>query len=165
MIRRLTRTVFVGDGAMRTYVARPDASDAPAVVVLHGAAGLDDAARAACDAIARLGYLAVCPDLQWRAPADGGNIDPGDAVDGVNALVEAIRRETLGHEGLAVLGHGPPGVAEALRAACPELAVAAPGLELAAESAEPASADAVRIAEPVRAWLERRLGPGIVSAA
>ncbi|HET9484493.1 MAG TPA: dienelactone hydrolase family protein [Xanthomonadales bacterium] len=122
MIRRLTRTLRVDDGAFRAYVARPDAGDAPAVVVLHEVFGVNDGMKARCDELAADGYVAVCPDLFWR-------IEPGVALDDrsaaglaraaalydafdlehgvadIVATIDAIRRETLGSEGVAVLGY------------------------------------------------------------
>jgi carboxymethylenebutenolidase len=121
-MRRLTRTLRAPDGEFRAYVARPDDSDAPAVVVLHEVFGVNATMRAQCDALAAHGFLAVCPDLFWR-------IAPGIALDDANpadrpraqalyeafdverglgdavAVVAAIRGETLGGEGVGVLGY------------------------------------------------------------
>ena len=122
MIRQLTCTLRLDDGELRAYVARPDRSDAPAVVVLHEVFGVNATMRACCDVLAAHGYLAVCPDLFWR-------IEPGLALDhrvpddlrragelyaafdvalGVRdivASIDAIRRETLGGAGVGVLGY------------------------------------------------------------
>ena len=73
-MRRLTRTLRTPDGELRAYVARPDDSDAPAVVVLHEVFGVNDTMKAQCDALATLWFLAVCADLFWR-------IAPGIALD------------------------------------------------------------------------------------
>src|ERR1700693_1059801 len=58
------------DGAFSAYVARPDAAEPPAIVVIQEIFGVNAVMRDICDAVARAGYLAVCPDLFWR-------IEPG----------------------------------------------------------------------------------------
>jgi hypothetical protein len=151
VIRRLTRTLRVAGGAMRAYVARPDASDAPAVVVLHGEAGLDDRARAACDAIATLGCLAVCPDLFWRDPACGAPFDAPAAREDIAEVIDAIRRETLGDEGIAMIGLGPAGLAASFPVDEPD---DVPWLRVDPTLLEPSTPD---VSDPVRAWLEAQL--------
>src|SRR6266849_5292255 len=59
-------TVTTADGAFQAYVARPDASSAPAVVVLHEVFGVNADMRQTCDELASKGFIAVCPDLFWR---------------------------------------------------------------------------------------------------
>ncbi len=54
------------DGSFSAYVARPAAAQAPAVVVIQEIFGVNATMREVCDHLARLGYLAVCPDLFWR---------------------------------------------------------------------------------------------------
>lgn len=57
-------------GSIPAYVARPQRLPAPAIVVIHEVFGVNADMRQACDELAALGYLAVCPDLFWRiAPA------------------------------------------------------------------------------------------------
>ena len=60
-----------GSGSFDAYVARP-AGDAPAgvVVVIQEIFGVNAAMREACDWVADMGFIAVCPDLFWR-------IEPG----------------------------------------------------------------------------------------
>jgi len=58
------------DGAFSAYVARPDAAKPPAIVVIQEIFGVNAVMRDICDAVARAGYLAICPDLFWR-------IEPG----------------------------------------------------------------------------------------
>lgn len=53
-------------GVFAAYLARPDKTPAPAVVVLHEVFGVNDDLRQTCDALAERGFLAVCPDLFWR---------------------------------------------------------------------------------------------------
>ena len=58
----------VDDIELRSYVAAPPAGDGPwpAVVVVHDALGLTDAAREHADLLAAAGYVAVVPDLYTR---------------------------------------------------------------------------------------------------
>jgi len=62
-------TIQTPDGAFQAYVARPDASTAPVVVVLHEVFGVNDDMRMTCDELAAQGFLAVAPDLFWRQEA------------------------------------------------------------------------------------------------
>lgn len=71
-----TRTVRVrvpGDGELDAHVVLPPASSGPGVVVLHEIFGLSSYIRDVADRLARLGYVALCPDLYWR-------IEPGAAM-------------------------------------------------------------------------------------
>lgn len=63
-------TITTGDGSFEAYVARPDRSPAPAVVVIQEIFGVNQVMRDITDGLAGQGYLAVCPDLFWR-------IEPG----------------------------------------------------------------------------------------
>lgn len=58
--------ITVADGAFNAYVARPDASPAPVVVVLQEIFGVNADIRATCDELAQHGFLALAPDLFWR---------------------------------------------------------------------------------------------------
>jgi carboxymethylenebutenolidase len=60
-------TIKGPDGAFSAYVARPDATGkAPAVVVIQEIFGVNQVMRDICDAYAKEGYVAICPDLFWR---------------------------------------------------------------------------------------------------
>ncbi|SHG69775.1 dienelactone hydrolase family protein [Massilia sp. CF038] len=59
-------TITVPDGAFEAYIARPDAAQAPCVVVIQEIFGINADMRAHCDALAAKGYIALCPDLFWR---------------------------------------------------------------------------------------------------
>lgn len=66
-----TRSIRTSDGGtMSAYVARPDRSSAPAVVVIQEIFGVNQVMRNITDGLAGQGYLAICPDLFWR-------IEPG----------------------------------------------------------------------------------------
>ncbi len=65
-----TITIRTPDGDFTAYVARPEASSAPAVVVIQEIFGVNAVMRAVTDDLAQKGFLAICPDLFWR-------IEPG----------------------------------------------------------------------------------------
>lgn len=59
-------TIETPDGSFEAYVARPEAEDAPSVVVIQEIFGINADVRAHCDALAAKGFIAVAPDLFWR---------------------------------------------------------------------------------------------------
>jgi carboxymethylenebutenolidase len=59
-------TIKGRNGTFGAYLARPGASPAPAVVVLHELFGVNADIRKTCDELADLGFVAVAPDLFWR---------------------------------------------------------------------------------------------------
>jgi carboxymethylenebutenolidase len=61
-----TINIHGAKGQFDAYVARPNASNAPCVVVLHEVFGVNDDMRKTCDELATQGFIAVCPDLFWR---------------------------------------------------------------------------------------------------
>jgi carboxymethylenebutenolidase len=54
------------NGVLDAFIARPKASPAPAVVVLHEVFGVNADIRKTCDELAEQGFIAVAPDLFWR---------------------------------------------------------------------------------------------------
>jgi carboxymethylenebutenolidase len=54
------------DGTFDAYIAGPNASPAPAVVVLQELFGVNADIRKTCDELAEQGFIAVAPDLFWR---------------------------------------------------------------------------------------------------
>ncbi|GGC67341.1 dienelactone hydrolase family protein [Undibacterium terreum] len=62
-----TLTVKVADGSFNCYVARPSAAVAPVIVVMQEIFGVNAGIRSIADAYAAKGYIAVAPDLFWRA--------------------------------------------------------------------------------------------------
>ncbi|OSQ37435.1 dienelactone hydrolase family protein [Thalassospira mesophila] len=58
------------DGTFNAYVAKPATLPAPVVVVIQEIFGVNAVMRGVADDYAKLGYIAVCPDLFWR-------IEPG----------------------------------------------------------------------------------------
>lgn len=81
-------TVTVADGSFQCYVARPptaaggapDAPVTPVIVVLQEIFGVNAGIRSICDDYAAKGYIAVAPDLFWRAAPglDMSEASPGD---------------------------------------------------------------------------------------
>ncbi len=63
-----TFTVHTPAGNVDCYVARPAAAGPhPVIIVLQEIFGVNAGIRSIADHYASLGYLAVCPDLFWRA--------------------------------------------------------------------------------------------------
>ena len=65
-----TATVVLGrdnDREFNGYLARPDVSRAPGIMVLHDMFGLHDVIRGVADRFAGLGYTALVPNLFWRS--------------------------------------------------------------------------------------------------
>ncbi|MBV7537219.1 dienelactone hydrolase family protein [Duganella sp. sic0402] len=66
-----TLTITVADGNFNCYVARPsEPASAPVIIVLQEIFGVNAGIRSIADAYAAKGYIALAPDLFWRA-------DPG----------------------------------------------------------------------------------------
>ena len=59
-------TIEGRDGTFDAYIARPNASPVPAVVVLHEVFGVNADIRKTCNELAEDGFIAVAPDLFWR---------------------------------------------------------------------------------------------------
>lgn len=62
------------DRSFNAYIAEPDGQPKAAVIVIQEIFGVNPGIRAKCDHWARLGYLAMAPDLFWR-------IQPGVELD------------------------------------------------------------------------------------
>lgn len=64
-------TIQASDGGSFTsYLALPEKTPAPAVLVIQEIFGVNQVMRDTCDWLAKTGYLACCPDIFWR-------IEPG----------------------------------------------------------------------------------------
>ena len=63
-------TIEGPDGSFGAYLAVPDASPAPGIVVAQEIFGVNQVMRDICDWLAGEGYVACCPDIFWR-------IEPG----------------------------------------------------------------------------------------
>jgi len=53
-------------GSFMAYCAMPDKTPAPAIIVIQEIFGVNAEMRAKCDALAKEGFIAVCPDIFWR---------------------------------------------------------------------------------------------------
>lgn len=65
-----TLTITTPDGDFSAYVSRPQADNAPAIVVIQEIFGVNKVMRDIADGLAAQGYVAIVPDLFWR-------IEPG----------------------------------------------------------------------------------------
>ena len=63
-------TIEGPDGSFGAYLAVPDATPAPGIVVAQEIFGVNQVMRDICDWLAGEGYVACCPDIFWR-------IEPG----------------------------------------------------------------------------------------
>jgi carboxymethylenebutenolidase len=79
-------TINVPDGSFECYVARPSAAvaSAPVIVVIQEIFGVNAGIRSIADDYAAKGYIAVSPDLFWRAEPglDMSEASPGDWAKG-----------------------------------------------------------------------------------
>lgn len=53
-------------GSFAAYLAVPEKTPAPAIVVIQEIFGVNAEMREKCDELARQGFLAICPDIFWR---------------------------------------------------------------------------------------------------
>jgi carboxymethylenebutenolidase len=85
----LTRDVSVptGDGAIPAYLAAPlDSSDLPVVVVIQEIFGVHEHIRDVARRLAKLGYLAIAPELYHRQ----GDVSKLDSIDAVREVVARV---------------------------------------------------------------------------
>lgn len=102
-------------GDMNCYVAEPDSPPKAAIIVIQEIFGVNPGIRQKCDTWAKLGYLAVAPDLFWRF-APGIELDPDveaelnegfgyfqryDANDGITDIEGVIK---VLHHGTSLFG-------------------------------------------------------------
>jgi carboxymethylenebutenolidase len=55
-----------GSGTFMAYVALPEKTPAPAVILIQEIFGVNQEMRDKCEELARQGFIAICPDLFWR---------------------------------------------------------------------------------------------------
>lgn len=104
--------------SFNAYVAMPENLPAPTVILIQEIFGVNAEMRAKCDAMARVGYIAVCPDLFWRLEpgvqlTDKTESEWDKALDllsrfDVNQGVEDLRATSHAFKGHA-LGNGKVG--------------------------------------------------------
>jgi carboxymethylenebutenolidase len=95
------------DGSFEAYMARPEADNAPSIVVIQEIFGINADIRAHCDALAAKGYIAVAPDLFWRLQpgvelTDGSKEEWAQAMEYLKAFdIEAGVRDIAATMGRA----------------------------------------------------------------
>lgn len=70
-------------GTFSAYIAYPETTPAPAVIMIQEIFGVNQDMRDKCDEMAAQGYIAICPDLFWR-------IEPG--IQLVDSIEEQLQR-------------------------------------------------------------------------
>src|SRR5262245_10872454 len=78
------------DGQFNAYLAEPEAAPKAAIIVIQEIFGVNEGIGRKCDYWAKLGYLALAPDLFWR-------VQPGVELD---ADVPEQFQEALGIMGI-----------------------------------------------------------------
>ena len=63
-------TVKGHNGEFGAYIVRPNATPAPALIVLHEVFGVNADIRQTCAELAEQGFLAVAPEMYWREEAN-----------------------------------------------------------------------------------------------
>ena len=58
------------DGSFKAYIAMPEVTPAPCVIVIQEIFGLNQGIRGKCDWLASQGFIACAPDLFWRIEPD-----------------------------------------------------------------------------------------------
>jgi carboxymethylenebutenolidase len=61
-------------GELAGYLALPKSGSGPGLVVIQEIFGVNDYIKGVCERLAKLGYVAMAPDLYWR-------LEPGIAID------------------------------------------------------------------------------------
>lgn len=96
-------------GSFSGYLAKPASGSGPGIVVIQEIFGVNQVMRGITDALAKQGYLALCPDLFWRQEPgiqitdkteaewqrafqffNGFNVDLG--VEDLKATLDALRK-------------------------------------------------------------------------
>ena len=70
-------------GTFSAYIAMPETTPAPAVIMIQEIFGINQEMRDKCDDMAKKGYIAIAPDLFWR-------IEPG--IELVDSVEEELQR-------------------------------------------------------------------------
>lgn len=73
------------DGSFQGYCAEPDGAPRAAIIVIQEIFGVNPGIRKKCDDWAKLGYLAIAPDLFWRLQP-GIELDPDVPAEFQQAL-------------------------------------------------------------------------------
>jgi carboxymethylenebutenolidase len=88
------------------YMAMPAKGHGPGVVVIQEIFGVNEGMRSICDALAKEGYMAFCPDLFWRLEPNVQLTDKSQAEwNKALALMNAFDVEAGVRDLLSALGH------------------------------------------------------------
>lgn len=98
-------------GSFSGYLAKPASGSGPGIVVIQEIFGVNQVMRGIADALAKQGYMALCPDLFWRQEPgiqitdkteaewqrafqlfNGFDVDKG--VEDLKATLDALRKTT-----------------------------------------------------------------------
>jgi len=104
-----TRIPSLDGTLLNAYSATPRGGYGPGLIVIHDTDGLNNAMRAACEAFAKQGCVAVAPDLFWRQNKAEGQKPPFDIEAGVRDLLAVLaytRRMPECNSKVGVLGYG-----------------------------------------------------------
>ncbi len=74
MTSRTERIRADNGGEFAGHLALPESGSGPGLVVIQEIFGVNDYIKGACERLAKLGYVALAPDLYWR-------LGPGIAID------------------------------------------------------------------------------------
>jgi carboxymethylenebutenolidase len=78
-----TIEIKTADGNFSAYIAKPEKTPAPVVILIQEIFGINEDMRHKCNHLAGLGYIAVAPDLFWR-------IEPGISL--TDKIPEELQR-------------------------------------------------------------------------
>ena len=150
-------------GDFSAYVARPQAANAPAVVVIQEIFGVNKVMRDITDGLAAEGFLAICPDLFWRIEPgvditdqseaewkkafelyNAFNVDKG--VHDIQATISAIRHDPACSHKVGAVGFCLGGLLAFLTATRTDVDAAASYYGVGIETRTP---EAEKLAEPL----------------
>ncbi len=100
-ITTTTETVRAGDGEMNLFIARPESAQAPALLVIQEAFGVNDYIKDVSQRFAEQGYLAVAPELFHRTAPPGFTAPYGGDFSALAPHFQALTPEHLIEDVLA----------------------------------------------------------------
>jgi carboxymethylenebutenolidase len=144
-------TISSPGGKMPAYLARPDAGEHPAVIVLEGVYGFDAEMRRMTDLVASAGFVGCAIDYLRGLPASEGFSAPGVARD-ISATRDWLNDQPFVARGkVALWGFGIGGSAAFMAASLPGLAAAIAFYGQSIAKGLPDGSDApIRTAEEIR---------------
>lgn len=107
-----TATIQAPRGPMNAYIARPDAGEKPAVIVLEGIYGFDDELKRITDLTAAAGFVGIAIDYLRAQSVDQGGWNTQSVCDDVAAARDWLNeRPYVQHGRIATWGFGIGGSA------------------------------------------------------